>query len=208
MIKKPFFLILLLSFIIGCKSDKEKYSQNVSQNTDTLQMRTVLFDSLDPTWLNEEHNKKTVRTEIVTFDGRQVSNQVIRYNQNGQIDTLNSRFFNLHIDDTIYLGKNFGTVDSYTYNKDFDEVYSYVIIENLYSDSEIRLDTFGSNDKNVMFGIFANRIGKQMIKGEIFEQYLLPETVIAQDSVTIDMIEIHSYFEKEVFVKDTLQKNR
>jgi hypothetical protein len=204
--KKSFLLILLLPLVIGCKSDKEKYSQNVPQVTDLIQKQTILFDSLNPTWFTEEKNDKTVKTEIITLDGKEVSNQVIRFNRDRQIDTLNSRFFDLQIDDTLSLGRNVGTVNSYTYNKDYDEIYSYVIIENKYTASETRLDTFGNNHKNVMFGIFVNRIGKQIVKGEIFEQYLLPETVVAKDSVTIDLIEIHSYFEKEVFIKDTLDR--
>ncbi len=206
--KRLYITILLFITITGCISDQKKRSQIDTKKIESTEEKIKLFDSLQSNWITKIENGKTVEYELISKDGKSISNQVIRFNGKGKIDTVNSRFFKLKIEDTLSLGKNVGVINSFTFNQDYENIYSYVIIENQYSDSEIRLDTFGNNEKNVTFGIFANQPGTQTIKGELFEQYLLPEEIITKDSVTIDLMEIHSYFEKEVYIKDTIESNR
>ncbi|MDG4717182.1 toxin-antitoxin system YwqK family antitoxin [Winogradskyella marincola] len=153
-------------------------------------------------WWNyyREDGSLKEKSEWLTLRDSLYKNQSIYFDQNGEIKYKNSSFFNLKIPDTIKTGKN---IASFDYNSNI-EVYKklmYVVIENKYSETEIKMDTFGIENDDYRFGIFGFKKGKQNIKGQIVEE-LYEFTNIGNDSAIGTVSEHKKYFEKEVYVSD------
>ena len=196
-----FVLVVILISVVSCqeKTPNEKVRKETDQSLN-LPSSTV-FEDLQTNWIEEEDEGKLTKKQIIYIDNKPFINQIIRYKENGEIDTIKSNFFNLKIPDTLKLGKNIADIELYTYNRKYATRYSYVIIENIYSGSKTQLDTFGDIKENFQFGIFAKDPGKMKIKGKIYEEILLEKTPINKDSVSIELIKTASFFEKEVFVE-------
>ncbi|MFD2915489.1 toxin-antitoxin system YwqK family antitoxin [Psychroserpens luteus] len=138
--------------------------------------------------------------EWLTLRDSLYKNQSIYFDENGEIEYKNSSYFNLKIPDTIQIGKN---IASFNYNSNI-EVYKklmYVVIENKYSENEIKLDTFGIKDNDLRFGVFGHKKGKQNIKGQIVEE-LYEIQKIGNDSASGTIRNHIKYFEKVVYVSD------
>lgn len=131
-------------------------------------------------------------------------NQDIHYKSNGKIDSLNSSFFKLNIDDTIVLGPNKGTINYYSNIKDYTDRYMYVILENQYSETLIKKDTFTEDIDKLWFGIYAHKVGDLLVTGVIEEQLVYYKKTI-KDSAELTIDSKFKYFEKKVYVKDTLE---
>ena len=130
-------------------------------------------------------------------------NQSIFYDKTGSIKNDVSSFYKIELPDTITLGKNIGRIH---YNSNFlktKEKFLQVIIDNQYSDSEIRKDTFVEDFTNTRFGVFALKIGTKKITGTIIEK-LIYVTEINKDSSELIIKNHKKYFEKTVYVKDAL----
>ena len=130
-------------------------------------------------------------------------NQSIFYDKTGSIKNDVSSFYKIELPDTITLGKNIGRIH---YNSNFlktKEKFLQVIIDNQYSDSEIRKDTFVEDFTNTRFGVFAHKIGTKKITGTIIEK-LIYVTEINKDSSELIIKNHKKYFEKTVYVKDAL----
>jgi len=130
-------------------------------------------------------------------------NQTIHFNKNGTIKYDASSFFTIDLPDTLLLGKNAGKL---TYNSNFkkasDQILS-VIIENEYSDNNIKKDTFGNWTNNIRFGVFAHKTGKKIIRGQTLEKLFYKE-ILPDSSFKLTINNHKKYFEKEVYVKDTI----
>lgn len=201
---RPTYLLTVIILILNVSCQEKTPDEKAIKETDqSLNLpSSIVLDDLQTNWVSEEKEGKLTKKQIIYMDNKPFINQIIRYKENGEIDTINSNFFVLKIPDTLKLGKNLADIELYTYNKKYDTRYSYVIIENTYSDSKIQLDTFGDIKENFQFGIFAKDPGRMKIKGKIYEEILLEETPINKDSVSIELIKTASFFEKEVFVEN------
>ena len=201
---RPTYLLTVIILILNVSCQEKTSDEKAIKETDqSLNLpSSIVLDDLQTNWVSEEKEGELTKKQIIYIDNKPFINQIIRYKENGEIDTINSNFFVLKIPDTLKLGKNVADIELYTYNKKYDTRYSYVIIENTYSDSKIQLDTFGDIKGNFQFGIFAKDPGRMKIKGKIYEEILLEETPINKDSVSIELIKTASFFEKEVFVEN------
>ena len=130
------------------------------------------------------------------------SNQIIAYGQMGNIDYDNSRFYKVIIPDTLKLGKNIGELQNFSNFKREDKNI-YVVIKNKYNNGEIKNDTFAEKPDFTRFGINANHTGKKLVFGTFVEEVWVRRT-LGVDSISATRYEYKKYFEKEVYVKDTL----
>ncbi len=130
-------------------------------------------------------------------------NQSILYRDDLSIDYDRSSFFEIELNDTINLGRNTGKIKYYS-NFDYYRNFLNVVIENKYSESEKVKDTFPFDPDFPFFGVFGSKTGHKTIKGEILE------TVFLKSKIDVDSFEVRvqthkKYFEKEVYVQDTLR---
>ena len=201
---RPIYLLtgIILISIVSCqeKTPDERVIKETDQSLNLLS--STAFDDLQTEWIEVEEEGKLTKKQIMYIENKPFINQIIRYKKNGEIDTTNSNFFRLRIPDTLKVGKNVADIELYTYNKKYDTRYSYVIIENVYSESKTQSDTFGDTKENFQFGIFAKTPGRMKVKGKIYEEILLEKTPKNTDSVSIEVIKTASFFEEEVFVEN------
>lgn len=156
-------------------------------------------------WWNYYNNsgKLIKKAEYFIRDGESLLNQEISFDNQGNIDYSLSSFFKLDVKDTLYKGKNIGKLKYYTNSKDYELRYVYVIIENEYSDRQIKNDTFTDDIDKLWFGINANKKGVLKIKG-IIQEELLFKKKIDMDSTELIIKKNNKYFEKEVYVKEKM----
>ena len=132
-------------------------------------------------------------------------NQKLYFNQNGELKLNPSTYFKIEIPDTIQLGKNIAFVKNYVSKfNDVDERFLSVIIENQYSETNIKKDTFSDGSLNPYFGVYGYKLGKQVVNGQIEEKILIKKE-INKDSSSLTIIDDYKYFEKEVFVIDNAE---
>ena len=201
---RPTYLLTVIILILNVScQEKTPDEKGIKETDQSLNLpSSIVLDDFQTSWVSEEKEGKLTKKQIIYIDNKPFINQIIRYKKNGEIDTINSNFFVLKIPDTLKLGKNIADIELYTYNRKYDTRYSYVIIENKYSESKTQLDTFGDIKENFQFGIFAKDSGKMKIKGKIYEEILLEKTSVNKDSVSIELVKTASFFEKEVFVEN------
>jgi|SRR5690554_1990689 len=144
------------------------------------------------------------KNEYIIIDNSLYKNQTIYYDKNGRVKESESSFFTINLSDTIHIGKNAGELH---YNSNFSGFYEkllYVIIENEYENNEIKKDTFINTDNYTRFGIYAHKTGIKKVKGTILERGLFL-TKTSKDSSMLEFKDHYKYFEKEVYVKDTIR---
>lgn len=144
------------------------------------------------------------RREYLVVGDSLYKNQDIHYNKNGTVKNENSTYFEIEIQDTINHGKNLGKLNLYKSNFSGDEHLISVVIENQYSEQLKKKDTFGDNSMTPLFGIYGFKEGDQTVKGTIIET-ILNSTSIGKDSSSLRIRKHKKYFEKEVYVKDSIQ---
>lgn len=143
--------------------------------------------------------KLSKKTDYLTIDNNPYVNQEIYFDEEGNIDYNSSSFFNIHINDTLPIGKNIGKLDYISNSKDYDLQFIYVIIENEYSNGFIKKDTFTDDINNLWFGVNTYKKGELKIRGVIQEE-LAKEKIINADSSELVIKKINKYFEKDVFI--------
>ncbi len=145
-----------------------------------------------------------VKNEYKIIRDSVYKNQTIHYNLDGSINKKNSSYYTIKLPDTIYLGKTLG--DLY-YSSNFNKIKKkelFVIIDNNYN-GIIKKDTFiDETPEYTFFGIYADKIGEKIIRGEIIEQLFKYDTVNTQN-LSLKILEHKKYFEIEVYVKDTIE---
>lgn len=143
------------------------------------------------------------RSQYIKFGDSIYKNQSVNYNDDGNINKNTSSYFTIKLSDTIPLGKSLG--DLY-YNTNFNDIEKrelFVIIDNEYN-NVIKKDTFIDVKSNyTFFGIYSDKLGEKIIKGEIIEQLFKYDTVNPK-KLSLKILEHRKYFEKEVYVKDTI----
>ena len=140
------------------------------------------------------------KSEWIVLTDSSYKNQSIYFDPNGQIKENNSSYFTLKIPDTINLGKNLASFEYHSNFNVYDKLM-YVVVENQYSENEIKLDTFGIENDDYWFGIYGYKKGKQKVKGQIVEE-LYEIKNITNDSAIGTVSNHKKYFEKEVYVAD------
>jgi hypothetical protein len=162
----------------------------------------IVENNLQSGWWNYYNSNGGLKekSEWIIVSDSLYKNQSIYYDQSGEIKQKNSSYFNLNIPDTIHLGKNLARFD-YSSNFDVYDKLMYVVIENKYSESETKLDTFGIENDDFRFGVFGYKKGLQNIKGQIVEE-LYEIKNIGNDSAIGTVSNHKKYFEKEVYVSD------
>ncbi|MEE9362132.1 MAG: hypothetical protein V3U92_05990 [Cellulophaga sp.] len=154
---------------------------------------------------NNENGKLNKKIEWFHIRDSIYKNQEIHFNINGEIKIAPSAFFELQIPDTIQIGKNMARIKNYISNDNgIDTRYLSVIIENNYPDSGKKLDTFPTltDDSNSpFFGIYGEKLGRQIVQGKIEEKTLKTDTINI-DSLSLTISDRYRYFRKEVYVSD------
>ncbi len=172
-----------------------------------LKEKGLMFNGLKHKWwkLYDIYGKFKGLEEYVLIDNGKTSykNQVKNFDQD-KIDYDDSSFFEIKLKDTLYLGKNMGKVFNYS-NSKADVKYLYIIIDNEYSDSEIIKDTFAESSNQSRFGVYARKVGSMKVRGTI-EEKLVSKVNEKTDSSKLVVKSIIKYFEKEVYVKDSISK--
>lgn len=142
------------------------------------------------------------KSEFITVNNESYKNQSIYYDNKGSIKIEPSTFFELEISDTLIIGKNGARIKNYvTHYNNRERNFITVIVDNKYSESETRKDTFGDGTFTPFFGITTSKLGKQKIIGKIQEKVV----TVVKDSMHSEYLEImehYKYFEKEVYVSD------
>jgi hypothetical protein len=142
------------------------------------------------------------KSEFVIVRDSMHKNQSYYFDKNRELEIEPSTYFELEIPDTLRIGKNAARIKNYVSNyNDREANLLSVIIDNEYSESEIKKDTFGDGTLKPFFGISIYRKGKQTIKGKIQEK-VLTKTKDSTDLYTLTIAEHYKYFEKEVYVWD------
>ncbi len=183
-----------------------------------LQTKGLLIDNTKVGWwfnYNEKGNPISTK-EYINLNGETYENQTIIHDSNGVVDKKLSSFFIVNIPDTISLGKsrrNIGFLSTYNSNitsyfnskSSSIQKFIWVVIKNKYPENKIKKDTFSDGTFTPKFGIYGSKSGKQKVEGIIIEE-VLDEKIFNKDSSTLIIREHKKYFEKEVFVKDTVSK--
>lgn len=215
---KKITLLLIISFInfFSCKEKESK-----KENTYTEFINDTLFiynqngsikskgqlgnNKLKKNWWFYFDTLGDLRSKIEYKIINDISyeNQIIYHKKNNSIDSDLSSFFVIEIADTLNLGKNLGKIKRYNTNFKGDDNLLSVIVENRYSANEIKNDTFSDGSLLPKFGVFAFKKGKQKVNIILLEE-VLNEVRIKKDSSVIRILKHRKYFEKEVYVKDTI----
>ncbi|MFV9484900.1 hypothetical protein ACNI3T_13710 [Christiangramia sp. ASW11-125] len=153
-------------------------------------------------WWSEYDSKgrKVSETEYRTEKDQLYKNQVYYYDSNGNVKIEPSSYYELDIPDTIKIGRNLARVKNYeTSFNDRESNLLTVIVDNQYSDSIIKKDSFSDGTMKPFFGIYGYKEGNQIVKG-IIEEKIISEIDRKGDSSTFSLEMHHKYFEKEVYV--------
>ncbi|HMC01612.1 MAG TPA: hypothetical protein VKN14_11310 [Flavobacteriaceae bacterium] len=144
----------------------------------------------------------TEKSEWLILRDSSYKNQSYYFDKTGNIKNEPSSYFELDIPDTLRIGKNLARIKNYETNNYGNEGNLITIImDNQYSESEIKKDTFSDGTLKPFFGIYAYKTGKLKIKGKIQEQILNKEK--EDDSLfTLTLSDHYKYFEKEIYVWD------
>ena len=215
--KKKIILLLIISFICFF-SCKEKESKNENTYTEFVNDTLFIHDqngSIKSKGQLDNKSKKNwwyyydasghlrSKIEYKIINDICYENQGIYYRNNNSIDSDLSSFFTIEIADTLNLGKNLGQIKRYNTNFKGDDNLLSVIVKNRYSVNEVKNDTFSDGTLTPSFGIFALKKGKQKVNIILLEEVLI-EVRIKKDSSVIRILKHKKYFEKEVYVKDTI----
>ena len=201
-------IILFFFLLNSCKKDAQRttnFSLNSKKQVSNSKNENDSVDNKKFCWdIDSSDTGEIIKKEYVFLGNEKFLNQKIFLNKNG--DTIKNRsfFFNLYLPDTLKLGRNIGELKLNSNNK-AQKKYLMVVIENEYGENEIRKDTFLQDENRTWFGVFAYRRGIKMVKGTIIEQ-LVKTKRLTEDSLQSKIIYNKSYFEKEVFVKDSIIK--
>ncbi len=115
-----------------------------------------------------------------------------------------SEKFKFHLNDTLYLGANTGSISDYQPEQDDLKYLLSVIIENEYDDGIVDKDTFSDGTLSPWFGVYAINTGKMIVKGTILEEALNDRNTDKDSLLIIE--KKYMYFSKEVFVLDSIHK--
>jgi hypothetical protein len=152
----------------------------------------------DGWWLSYDAKGLLTKTEFISSRKNTV-NQLIRFNAKGDTIKDSSRFYKLHIPDTLYVGKNIGRLEYFSDSKVKDKFYE-VLVNNQISDKVIHNDTFPQEQSITRFGIYAHKEGHKTVEGVILET-IMQTNEIGNDSLEFIERQRKILFKKKVYVK-------
>lgn len=173
-------------------------------NGDLKMFGPVLKNNLDIGWWAYFNEKKELdkKIEFAKIDKEDFLNQQIFFDSSGDTIKRKSSYFKLKIPDTLKIGDNICLLHNFAEEK---KVYSkelFVIINNVYSESLEKKDTFASDYfHKIKFRVYAHEKGKKIISGSIIER-IAEINNINKDSAIGNLNEFVKFFKKEVYVKD------
>lgn len=215
-------LLIVIVFFVSCKNRRHSdlIDKQLKENTlnigdsivkqydenGVLRQKSYFKNNLKNKWwsyydLNGNIEKK--EEYVIINDSTSHKNQVIYFTSNGDTIKDKSSFFYIKLPDTLVLGKNVGQLYFNSKYNDIEEKLLAIIIKNEYSDYEVKHDTFGEKPNYSRFGVFAHKTGVKKISGSILETLFYVED-IGNDSAQAHIMTFKKYFEKEVYVKDTV----
>lgn len=192
---------LKANYINGISSDTVfNYHKN-----GIIKEKGVLFNNLREGWWYNYDNKGGLKSqsEYLIIKDSTYKNQSIYFYDNGEVDYDLSWFFTLKIPDTIVLGRNRGEIKYYSPLKS-EVKYLLAIVENRYSDIVVKKDTFLEEPNFTKIGIYADKVGLKKVTGVLIEELIDIKEEGNSDSSKFTMKRYKKYFEKEVYVKDTI----
>lgn len=169
-----------------------------------IKEKGLIKDNLKNEWwlFFDKSGSLKEKSEFVIVRDSMHKNQSYYYDKIGNLKIEPSTFFEIEISDTLRIGKNAARIKNYVtnFNNRAANLVS-VIIDNKYSETEIKRDTFGYGTLKPFFGVSIYKTGKQKIRGKIQEE-ILTKTKNSDDLYTLTIVEHYKYFEKEVYVWD------
>jgi hypothetical protein len=176
-------------------------------NNGKVKEKGLVRNNIEFDWWSYYHENGKLNKKIEWFHLRDsiYKNQEIHFDSNGTIKIAPSAYFELQIPDTIQIGKNMARIKNYVGNaNDYDTRFLSVIIENNYPDIGKKSDTFPTftdDSTSPFFGIYGEKIGRQIVEAKIEEKTLKTDTINA-DSLSLTISERYRYFRKEVYVSN------
>jgi hypothetical protein len=140
------------------------------------------------------------KREILIIDKKPYLNQIMRYDSKGKIDYKSSSFFVLDVKDTLSLGGVIGEIFYHHDTVGYQKRYIRIIVDNQYSESKIKKDTFVGEESKKWFGIYNHKTGNKTVSGIIEEQLIFGGDNKTPSDYTIRTST--KYFQKEIYVKD------
>jgi hypothetical protein len=139
------------------------------------------------------------KSEFVIRNGSSILNQKIEYKENGDIDYTKSSFFVIEMKDTIKIGKTAFKMKYYSNIKNYKTRFIYIIIDNQYSNSLFKKDTFTDDISKLWFGVNAYKKGNFKINGIIEEEVSFIKKQKNDSQLTIK--KYYKYFEKSIYIQ-------
>lgn len=166
-----------------------------------IESKGIHRNNLPIGWWNyyDSDGKLNEQKEILIIDEKPFLNQIIRYDSKDEIDYKNSSFFKLRLKDTLVLGGNKGEVFYYHDTLGYQKRYIRIIIDNQYSENNVKKDTFVGEESENWFGIYNHKIGNKTVSGMIEEQLIFDGE--SKTSPEYKIITFTKYFKEEVYVK-------
>ena len=145
-------------------------------------------------------------------------NQIIYYDERGNIDYNKSLFFNIEKKDTLSIGRN--VLEINYFNKKFDSiktlgydphfVLEVITYNNEYPGNKITNDTLHFDvEENGKFkgfiGVYRSKPGETTVKGKLHLMiyYIQP---YKNDSTIFNKVIFEHYFNKKLYIKDTIRE--
>lgn len=201
---KKLFFALIVIIITGCESKKNRsidFYVNGVAKTDSSDL-----SCFDNNWCHiiEKNGRLISKYQLFNYKNSKLLNQSIIYNMDGTVDMENSSFFEIMCD-TLRLGRNRIGIKYCPKFKDDENNIVFCTGRKINSKFDnlnvTKIDTFMSRDKNYFIGVEFKRLGIDTIRGFIEEQIF----TINSDSTQLSAVRHKKFFEKVVYVKDTVE---
>lgn len=168
-----------------------------------------LFNKKNIGWWNYYDNNKLIkRIYFAQVDNNLLMPQLQIFDSNGQLNKNKSDFIDILIPDTLYKGRSTGTI---SYKKKIENSeerigIGYNVEPDYNNLKNVRVDTFYNPKSDGFFGVEFNNLGKQKIRGFIYERKL---NVLNETNANIRITNI--YFEKDFYIiprPDSIPKDK
>ncbi len=165
-----------------------------------IKEKGIMKNSIKDGWWSQ-YNEAGILVRKIEFlpKRKNVINQLINFDLNGDTITNSSRFYRLYIADTLKVGKNVGQLKYNSDSKIKDKFYK-VIINNQISENRIDNDTFPEEHLITRYGIYAHKKGYKVVNGTILETIMETHS-IGSDSLEMKEIKREIFFSKRVYIK-------
>jgi len=139
-----------------------------------------------------------VKVDELTIDSIRYRNQFLKY-KNNKLDTTESYYYKIILDDTISFGKNLVKI---YYFSPYKKSKKFLLGTINSDDIKTEKDTVYTFGDTLFFDIMPVRTGDIDLKGYIFEEYFDDKIIpIGNDSVKLLYITDRMLFNKKIFVK-------